>query len=82
MGATTLFLALGDIIRHDLREFVVSAGMTALSTLLFSPQSAADPVGRRRGENGKGDGTEPDVYTGREREHNFADLATPTNLTV
>ena len=29
-----MFLALGDVIRHDLREFVVSAGMTALSTLL------------------------------------------------
>lgn len=34
VGAKTLFLALGDVIRHDLREFVVSAGMTALSTLL------------------------------------------------
>jgi len=34
VGSPPMVLALGEIIRHELREFVVAAGMTALAVLL------------------------------------------------
>lgn len=40
-GSGSLFLALGEVVRRDLREFVARAGIVALTTLLEQERTAA-----------------------------------------